>query len=648
MSGQLAALKHTRALAPTIAACLSTLAIGNAETEWCANSLGPEFELVPSDAGEQAIVQRGNAVAVNSSGDTVVGFESKQFDASGDPFFQRFDSDGHPVGSPVLINPTLNGNDSPPTMAMAPDGRFVAVWPSLYLDGDNVGLFARLFDAAGNPQGPEFQVNVITRGAQFEPRVGMDGQGNVVVLWRDLNPPTDEDSQKLRVFAADGTPLSGEVQVAQHTGLAWADMAPDGTILAAWDTMPSNRDIVGRYYNLAGQPLSPAPFVIDDDPTLKHGTPYIHATANGDFIATWQSYNASGGRIHMRRLHPAAPAANARAEVNPFTYTEGYPVKVASMPDGRLAFLWHDVTADKPFDIFARLFDAADQPLGSAFTVNQVDLGFEWFPSLGLAPDGTLFTAWQSQTARGSNDYRVKARRFGCLNQLPVAHAGADLEAACESDGGALVTLDGSASYDPDGDAVTYQWAVAEDGFGDPVVALDDPTSPNPSGAFPLGDTLVTLTVTDAFGAFATDDVLVSVIDHQPPLASCTTDLVVLWPPDHRLETVNIAVAVSDECATPENLSVYCQVSSNEPDDGTGDGAFTGDVDGHDGYLAPVVVTLHYNATTQQYEGGVALRAERDGANVGRVYSILCQVEDPSENPSETSCVVLVPANKRK
>jgi len=42
-----------------------------------------------------------------------------------------------------------------------------------------------------------------------------------------------------------------------------------------------------------------------------------------------------------------------------------------------------------------------------------------------------------------------------CMNQPPVAHAGEDQRVAV----GDIVCLDGSGSYDPDGDALTYSWS---------------------------------------------------------------------------------------------------------------------------------------------------------------------------------------------
>jgi hypothetical protein len=91
-----------------------------------------------------------------------------------------------------------------------------------------------------------------------------------------------------------------------------------------------------------------------------------------------------------------------------------------------------------------------------------------------------------------------------------------------------------------------------------------------------------------------------------------------------------------------------CEVMSSEPDDGTGDGEFDGDVDGLDGYTAPVPIDLVYDPLTASFVGTVMLRAERDGADSGRTYSIICDVLDAAGHTATSSCVVVVPHDRRK
>ena len=94
-------------------------------------------------------------------------------------------------------------------------------------------------------------------------------------------------------------------------------------------------------------------------------------------------------------------------------------------------------------------------------------------------------------------------------DQPPVAHAGADFSVNELS----LVTLDGSTSFDPDGDALTFAWTQTA---GTPVT-LDDATIAQPSFTSPQvalgGETLTfTLTVT-ANGASHSSSVSVSVVN---------------------------------------------------------------------------------------------------------------------------------------
>ena len=83
--------------------------------------------------------------------------------------------------------------------------------------------------------------------------------------------------------------------------------------------------------------------------------------------------------------------------------------------------------------------------------------------------------------------------------------------------------------------------------------------------------------------------------------------------------------------------------------DANGDGSTTGDVDGLDGFTAPVPIqNLVYDAVNERFYGLVSMRAERDGAEEGRIYSIVCDVVDDEGNEATASCVVIVPHNKRK
>jgi hypothetical protein len=244
----------------------------------------------------------------------------------------------------------------------------------------------------------------------------------------------------------------------------------------------------------------------------------------------------------------------------------------------------------------------------------------------------------------------IVINRLDIVEPNPVAIAGPNQTVHCTGPDGAIVTLDGSASYDPDGrDDLDYEWSVAE-GSG---VVLEHPNQAVTAGAFPVGVHEVTLTVYDVDefgvrkGGVGCDSVTIIVVDDEPPVARVTTDVASLWPANGAMLPVNILVEASDVCSAPAALRTVCTVSSSQPDVTNGATNRTGDVNGHDGYSAPVEVTLT-NYGNGIYGALVYLRAERDAsATTGRTYSISLLVLDAAGNTGEASTTVVVPHDGR-
>jgi hypothetical protein len=122
-------------------------------------------------------------------------------------------------------------------------------------------------------------------------------------------------------------------------------------------------------------------------------------------------------------------------------------------------------------------------------------------------------------------------------------------------------------------------------------------------------------------------------VDATPPELTLTVDPDVLWPPNHQYETVNTTVDVSDN-ADPNPVWDLVSVTSNEPDNGLGDGNTINDI---------VVVS----------DTEFMLRAERSGRNNGRhgnqngrVYSITYSATDACGNTAEASIFVYVPHDR--
>ncbi len=97
-------------------------------------------------------------------------------------------------------------------------------------------------------------------------------------------------------------------------------------------------------------------------------------------------------------------------------------------------------------------------------------------------------------------------------NRPPAANAGADQSAAV----GASITLDGSASSDPDGDALSYAWSFVSVPAGS-AATLNDPASVSPGFTIDEpGSYVVSLVVSDGQAPSAADTVTITTSNSAP------------------------------------------------------------------------------------------------------------------------------------
>jgi hypothetical protein len=506
--------------------------------------------------------------------------------------FQLTVSDGE-LSSSATVNVRVNNVNHPP-LADAGADQTVPENTTARLDGSG----------SADTDGDRLTYAWVQTGGPPVALTGAD-TGMPAFTTPDVGPAGAELSFRLTVDDGYGGVASDEVivHVAYENRMPTVNAGPDRTIeegavatLGALASDPDGNPLTYLWQQVSGPPVALS------DPASAAPSFTAPEVARSEADVVWQVTvtDGYGGHatdevtVHIANLN-RAPAAQAPAN---FTVAEGAPVNLvgqATDPDTEeqsdLAFHWQQIApVTGPVSPGATLSFTAPIVTAGGDPNAQVTLTFR-------------LTAIDPNGASAADDVDVVVTN---VPHDPVAIAGGNLTA----NEAASLTLNGSASSDPDGDALTFAWAQV----AGPTVLLHDADTAYPYFTAPFvgaaGATLqFRLTVSDGFGGFSSDIATVTIANVNDPPAgeNAAPSVATLWPPDHRM----VAVAITG-IADPDGNAVVTitSVTQDEPANGLGDGD------------TPVDAIISADGTF------VLLRAERSGKGDGRVYRVSFTASD--------------------
>jgi hypothetical protein len=155
-----------------------------------------------------------------------------------------------------------------------------------------------------------------------------------------------------------------------------------------------------------------------------------------------------------------------------------------------------------------------------------------------------------------TSDFLYQGEQWLVFNGPPTAVLSGGGSVECLGGAGA-VTLDGSASSDPDSTPGTHDDIAAYDWYEDFGAASERRLGSGPTLAvtLPLGPHAITLRVTDRDGAASTATQVVSVLDTQPPTVACPTALPAVECEGAGGAYVGVVATALDTCAGTLPLS---------------------------------------------------------------------------------------------
>ncbi len=350
--------------------------LGEVQMVWQGQlNINPETDQSVSNAvnpNAQDTAPSARQVAMHSDGSFVVVWTSNSQDGSGYGVYARhFDASGNPLTGETKVNTTTSDDQSAPVIAMDASGNFVVVWQSAKQEtggGNTWGIFAQRFDSSCNKLGSEFQVNSTVSNDQMSPSVAMDAAGNFVVVWESNN----QDGDGLGIYAQRFDSLGN-------------------TILTAGENE----------------------FLVNSTTGLNQSQPAVAMNASGAFVIAWTSQDIDSGTsdgVVARLFDSSGNTVKDEFKFHPLPANNQHSPDVAMNDNGEFVIALVDEFWGNA-NVSAWLFDAAGNRQGIGAQLNQYSSGTQQNPSVAINNAGDFIVVWESQNQDGDG-YGIVARHF--------------------------------------------------------------------------------------------------------------------------------------------------------------------------------------------------------------------------------------------
>jgi hypothetical protein len=374
--------------------------------------VGPTFLVNSYTTGDQI----NPSIGADASGGFVVAWQGLEEDGNGWGIFaRRHLADGAAKGPSFAVNSTTKEHQAYPRVASSPAGEFLVVWDSFGQDGSSFGAFGQRYDASGDPHGPEFAVNTHTTSSQSNPAAAWSANGSNVVVWQSEGQDGDLFGVFARRYDAAGTPDGPEFQVNSYTTGEQAypvvAAAPDGGFVVVWEDFSQDQSrlgVFGQVFDDTGAPTG-AEFRINAYTTGLQLAPAVARTPGG-FVVVWHGANQDGSGLGVlgRRFGATGTPLGEEFVVNSFTSGhQGLP-SVAADPSGAFVVVWlSGGEQGNGVGLFGQLYDAQGNRAGAEFAV----LAFPFVSFARVAAsDRGFVVAWPAQSDGGG--YGIFAQRY--------------------------------------------------------------------------------------------------------------------------------------------------------------------------------------------------------------------------------------------
>ncbi len=314
----------------------------------------------------------------------------------------------------IIVSQAIHDQDQISSITQLANGNVVVVYYGAdqvpgttdWLEGE---VYARVFNAAGNPIGNEFQVNTSTADDQIGGNITALNDGGFVITWTTSTIPDQLEENNngtienggttwMQHYDSHGNPVGGETAVGASSDvftLPSIVQLSDGNIVVYTFTYDQNFNQLIQAQTFAPD-LTPVgkPVTL---PTNAFYPPNSIQVIDGHVVATYGDGDA-------KVIDLGTDGVTVGQSITANTYTTGYQgsTQLAVLKDGSVVVTWQSNLQDgSNYGVFAQHASADGTPIGGEVQVNTYTTLSQYNPHITALDDGGYVIVWTSNGEDG-------------------------------------------------------------------------------------------------------------------------------------------------------------------------------------------------------------------------------------------------------
>jgi len=286
------------------------------------------------------------------------------------------------------------------------DGSFIATWSSYnQIGSNNWEVYAQRYDANGNKLGSEFLVNTYITNEQSTSSIAINNNGNFIIIWQSYGQDGDGQGIYGQRFDSNGNKLGSEFLVNTYTlgnqSKESIGIDDNGNFVATWQSYnqdSSDYGIYGQRFDSSGNKLG-SEFKVNTYTTGEQSNPAIAVGKTGNFIITWESFGQDGDSygVYGQKYDSSGNKSGSEFLINTHTTSLQQASKIAISDNGNFVVTWQSLGQDgSNWGVYAQRYDSSGNKSGSEFLVNTSTTSGQGLVSTAIDKNGNFVITWQS------------------------------------------------------------------------------------------------------------------------------------------------------------------------------------------------------------------------------------------------------------